>query len=140
MKKVRDLMHQGVELATPDTPVTKLAKTMLEKDVGAIPVGKNGQLLGMVTDRDITIRAVANGKDIAKLTAQDVMTKGVVCCRDNDSIKNAIHTMEAKQIRRLPVVDENSQLVGMLSLGDISQEMPDKFAGEVMKSVAAHHA
>jgi CBS domain-containing protein len=138
--KVRDLMHKGIELASPDTPVATLAKTMREKDVGAIPIGSNGQLLGMVTDRDITIRAVANGKDIARLTAKDVMTKGVVCCNDSDSVKNALHTMEAKQIRRLPVVDENSKLVGMLSLGDISQAMPDRFAGEVMKAVSAHHA
>ena len=138
--KVRDLMHRGIELASPDTPIAKLAKTMLEKDVGAIPVGKNGQLLGMVTDRDITIRAVASGKDIANLTAQDVMTKGVVCCRDSDNVKNAVHTMEAKQIRRLPVIDENSQLVGMLSLGDISQATSGKIAREVMKAVSAHHA
>ena len=138
--KVRDLMHKGIELASPDTPVATLAKTMREKDVGAIPIGSNGQLLGMVTDRDITIRAVANGKDIAGLTAKDVMTKGVVCCHDSDSVKNAVHTMEEKKIRRLPVVDENSKLVGMLSLGDISQAMPDRFAGEVMKAVSAHHA
>jgi CBS domain-containing protein len=138
--KVRDLMHKGIELASPDTPVATLAKTMREKDVGAIPIGSNGQLLGMVTDRDITVRAVANGKDIARLTAKDVMTKGVICCNDSDSVKNALHTMEAKQIRRLPVVDENSKLVGMLSLGDISQAMPDRFAGEVMRAVSAHHA
>jgi CBS domain-containing protein len=137
--KVRDLMHKGVEVVSPDTPIVKLAKQMREKDIGAIPVGSNGQLLGMVTDRDITIRAVANGKDISNLKAQDVMTKSVVCCRDTEKIRDAVHTMEAKQIRRLPVLDENSHLVGMISLGDISQAMPEKIAGEVMKAVSAHH-
>lgn len=123
-----------------DTPVTKLAKKMLEKDIGAIPVGSKDQLLGMVTDRDITVRAVANGKDITKLTAQDVMTKDVVCCRDTEKIRDVMHTMETKQIRRMPVIDENSHLVGMVSLGDICQVMPDRRAGEVMKAVSAHHA
>lgn len=137
--KVRDLMHKGVEMVTPDTPVVKLAMQMREKDVGAIPVGSNGQLLGMVTDRDIIIRAVANGKDVSNLTAQDVMTKGAVCCRDTEKVRDAVRTMEEKQIRRLPVLDENSHLVGMISLGDISQAMPQRMAGEVMKAVSAHH-
>ena len=138
--KVRDLMHKGVETMPPDTPLTKLARKMLEKDIGAIPVGTKDQLLGMVTDRDITVRAVANGKDITKLTAQDVMTMGVVCCRDTEKVRDVMRTMETKQIRRIPVVDENSHLVGMISLGDISQGLSDKATGEVTKAVSAHHA
>ncbi len=138
--KVRDLMHKGVEIMPPDTPVTKLAKRMLDKDIGAIPVGANGQLIGMVTDRDITIRAVANGKDPSRLTAQDVMTKGVVCCSDTARARDVLHMMEEKQIRRIPVVDEAAHVVGMVSIGDISKAMPDKAAGEVMRAVSAHHA
>ncbi len=138
--KVRDLMHKGVEIMPPDTPVSKLAKAMLDKDVGAIPVGNNGKLVGMVTDRDITIRAVANGKDVSKLTAQDVMTKGVVCCSDTAKVRDVLHVMEEKQIRRVPVVDEAAQVVGMVSIGDISRAMPEKAAGEVMRAVSAHHA
>jgi CBS domain-containing protein len=137
--KVRDLMHKGVEIMAPDTPVTKLAKMMREKDIGAIPVGANGKLLGMVTDRDITVRAVANGKDLSQLTAQDVMTKGVVCCRDTDKVRDVLQIMEKKQIRRVPVTDENERVVGMVSLGDISQGLPGK-AREVLQAVAAHHA
>lgn len=138
--KVRDLMHKGVETMPPDTPVTKLAKKMLEKDIGAIPVGTKDQLLGIVTDRDITVRAVASGKDITTLTAQDVMTMGVVCCHDTEKVRDVMRTMETKQIRRIPVVDENSHLVGMISLGDISQRLSDKATGEVTKAVSAHHA
>lgn len=138
--KIRDLMHKGVETMPPDTPVTKLARKMLEKDIGAIPVGTKDQLLGMVTDRDITVRAVANGKDISTLTAQDVMTKGVVCCHDTERVRDVMRTMEAKQIRRIPVIDDNEHLVGMISLGDLSQVMPDRATGEVMKAVSAHHA
>ena len=88
--KVRDLMHKVVEVMTPDTPVIKLAKKMREKDIGAIPVGGNGNLVGLVTDRDITVRAVANGEDLTQLTAQDAMTKGVVCCRDTDKVRDRV--------------------------------------------------
>jgi CBS domain-containing protein len=138
--KVRDLMHKGVEIMTPDTPVTRLAKKMREKDIGAIPVGSNGKLVGMVTDRDITVRAVANAKDLTQLTAQDVMTKGVVCCRDTDKVRDVLEAMENKQIRRVPVTDDNEQVVGMVSLGDISEAVSGKAAGEVLQAVAAHHA
>jgi CBS domain-containing protein len=137
--KVRDLMHDGVEIMAPDTPVTKLAKKMREKDIGAIPIGSNGELLGMVTDRDITVRAVANGKDLSQLTAQDVMTKGVVCCRDTDKVRDVLHIMEEKQIRRVPVTDENERVIGMVGLGDISHGAPGK-ARELLQAVAAHHA
>ena len=138
--KARDLMHKGVEILAPDTPVTKLAKIMREKDIGVIPVGSNGKLIGMVTDRDITLRAVANGKDLTHLTAQDVMTKGVVCCRDTDKLRDVLELMEEKKIRRVPVTDESEQVVGMISLGDISDAAPGRFTQEVMRAVSAHHA
>jgi CBS domain-containing protein len=138
--KVRDLMHKGVEIMAPDTPVTKLAKKMREKDIGAIPVGTNGKLVGMVTDRDITVRAVATGKAITQMTAQDVMTKGIVCCRDTDKVREVLEVMEEKRIRRVPVTDDNDQVVGMVSLGDISKSVSGKAAGEVLQAVAMHHA
>ena len=138
--KIRELMHQGIEVMPPDTPVAKLAQRMREKDIGAIPVGTKDELQGIVTDRDITVRAVANGKDIGKLTAADVMTKGAVCCRDDEKVRDVLRTMEERQIRRIPVVNEKHHLIGMISLGDISQAMPDKLTAEVMKAVSAHHA
>ncbi|MDP1592564.1 MAG: CBS domain-containing protein [Prosthecobacter sp.] len=137
---VRELMHKGVEIVTPDTPLMKLAKTMREKDIGAVPVATNGKLVGMVTDRDITVRAVANGKDLSKMTAEDVMTKGVVCCRDDDKLRDVIGMMEEKKIRRIPVTDENEHVVGMVSLGDISSGAPARLSAEVLHAVAAHHS
>ncbi|MEI9902169.1 MAG: CBS domain-containing protein [Hyphomicrobium sp.] len=137
--KVRDLMHKGVEIMAPDTPITKLAKTMREKDIGAIPVGSHGKLVGIVTDRDIAVRAVANGRDLDHTTAQDIMTKGVVCCRDSDKLRDVVEVMEGKQIRRVPVTDENEHVVGIVSLGDISKAASDKISGEVLQAVAAHH-
>ena len=113
---------------------------MREKDIGAVPVATNGKLLGMVTDRDITVRAVANGKDLSQMTAKDVMTKGVVCCRDDDKLRDVIGMMEEEKIRRIPVTDANDHLVGMVSLGDISSAAPGSLSAEVLHAVATHHS
>ena len=92
---------------------------MREQDIGAIPVGENDRLIGMVTDRDIALRAVADGKDISRLTARNVMTKGIAWCRDTDDVSQALQVMGSKQVRRLPVIDKNKRMVGILSLGDL---------------------
>jgi CBS domain-containing protein len=137
--KVREGMHKSVEWVSPDTPITTLAQKMRELDIGAIPIGENDRLVGMVTDRDIAVRGVAKGGDIAALTARDVMTKGVIWCRDTQEIEDAVHIMELKKVRRLPVINEDKRMVGMLSLGDISHAARSVSA-EVMKTVSAHHA
>jgi CBS domain-containing protein len=138
--KVKDAMHKGVEYVAPDALVDTIAKKMKELDVGAIPVVRNGELVGMITDRDITIRCAASGKDPAKVTAEDLMTRGVVHCRDTEEVEDAIRIMEGKQIRRLPVLDEAKRVVGMISLGDISHALPQDMTGEVTKAVSSHHA
>jgi CBS domain-containing protein len=137
--KVHEMMHKGVESVAPETAVAMLAKKMMQHDIGAIPVGENDQLIGMVTDRDIIVRAVADGKDISKLTARDVMTKGMIYCQDSDDVGDAIRIMESKKIRRLPVLNENKRMVGMLSLGDVSHAASHEIAAVVMKAVSAHH-
>jgi CBS domain-containing protein len=83
--KVKEMMHKGVEWVSPDTSITAIAEMMQEGDIGAIPVGENDRLVGMVTDRDLAVRGLVKGTDISKLTAKDVMTKGVTWCRDNDA-------------------------------------------------------
>ncbi len=135
--KVKDVMHKGVEWVSPDTPVANVAKKMREHDIGAVPVGENDRLVGMITDRDITIRAVAEDKDFSKLTARDVMTSGIIYCRDTEEVDDAARIMESKQVRRLPVIDENKRMVGMVAIGDISQSRD--LTGEVMKAVSTHH-
>jgi CBS domain-containing protein len=137
--KVKNCMHKGVEWVSPDTPVKTLANTMREQDIGAIPVGENDRLVGMVTDRDITIRAIANGKDISVLTARDVMTKGIVWCRDSDDVSHVANLMQSKQVRRLPVIDKNKRMIGIMSLGDLSQAATERTAAAVTKGVSAHH-
>lgn len=137
--KVKKAMHQGVVWVSPDTPVTEVARKMRESDVGAIPVGENDRLIGMITDRDIVCRAVADEKNVAKLTARDVMTPGISYCEADADIEDALETMEKKKIRRLPVIDENRRMVGMLSLGDVSHAVSGDLTAEVVKAVSAHH-
>lgn len=137
--KVKEAMHKGVEWVAPDAPLPAIAKKMQQFDVGVIPVGENDRLVGMVTDRDIALRAVAQGKNASTLTAKDVMTKGVTWCRDTDEIDDAAQVMESKQIRRLPVIDASKRMVGMISLGDISHVASQRTAAELTKAVSAHH-
>jgi CBS domain-containing protein len=138
--KVKDAMHKKAEWVGPDTLVADVAKKMRDLDVGSIPVGENDRLIGMVTDRDITLRAVATGKDCSKLTARDVMTKGIVYCQESETIQDALKIMEQKKIRRLPVINDKKRMVGMLSIGDISQTAPREMSGGLMAAVSSHHA
>jgi len=137
--KVKNAMHQGAEWVAPETPVAEVARRMKELDVGSIPVGENDKLIGMVTDRDITCRAVANGRDLSKLTARDVMTKGIVYCRDSEDLDDALRIMESKKVRRLPVINEKKRMVGMLSFGDVSHAASHELSGELMAAVSTHH-
>ena len=138
--KIKDVMHRGVEWFEPGTAIAEIARKMRDEDIGAVPIGENDRLVGMVTDRDIVCRGLAGDKDCRTLTARDVMSKPIVYCRADEEVEDAIHIMEKNRIRRLPVIDENKRLAGMLSLGDISAKLERNLAGEVMRSVSAHHA
>jgi CBS domain-containing protein len=137
--KVKDAMHAGTEWLDPSTPLVEVARKMRDMDIGSIPIGENDRLVGMITDRDITCRAVANGGDYTKLTARDVMTKAIVYCRETEELSDAVRIMEQKQIRRLPVINDQKRLVGMLSIGDLSHKLSREMTGEVMAAVSAHH-
>lgn len=137
--KVKDMMHKGAECVAPNATLQQVARKMRDHDIGAIPVCEGGKPMGIVTDRDVTIRALANGKDSGTLLAKDVMSKNLVFCRDTEEAEDAIRIMEDNQVRRLPVLDEAQKLVGMVSLGDISHALTRDLAGEVTKAVSAHH-
>jgi CBS domain-containing protein len=138
--KVKDAMHHGAEWVAPQTPVAEVARKMRDLDIGAIPVGENDRLIGMVTDRDIACRGVANGGDCARLTARDVMSKGILYCNDTEDLEDALRIMEQKQVRRLPVINDKKRMVGMLSLGDVAHAASHELSGEVTAAVSAHHA
>jgi CBS domain-containing protein len=138
--KVKDVMHKGAEWVTPQTSLADVAQRMRDLDIGAIPVGENDRLIGMVTDRDIACRGVANGKDPGKLTARDVMSKGIFYCNDTEELEDALRIMEQKQVRRLPVINDKKRMVGMLALGDVADAASHELSGEVIAAVSAHHA
>src|SRR5436190_11736032 len=138
--KVKDVMHKGVEWVGPDTPVTEIAKLMLKYDIGAIPIGENDRLIGMVTDRDIVCKGLAkDGFNPERATARDVMSEGIHCCREDDDLAKAVRHLEELKVRRLPVINKSKRMVGILSLGDVSQSAPGNLLSECVKSVAGHH-
>jgi predicted transcriptional regulator len=101
--KVKDAMHKGVDWVGLDTPVTELAKLMCKRDIGSIPIGENDRLIGMVTDRDIVCKGLAQDDfDANRATARDVMTRGIHCCREDDDLAKAVRHMETLKVRRLP--------------------------------------
>ncbi|MEP9371426.1 CBS domain-containing protein [Mesorhizobium sp. KR1-2] len=136
---ISTVMHKGTEWIDPGMTVSKIAAIMNERDIGALPVGENDRLIGMVTDRDLAIRALGSGKDPSRLTARDVMSKGIVYCRTDQSLEDAVHLMEEKKIRRLPVINEKKRMVGMLALGDISHHASPELCGELVHAVASPH-
>ena len=137
--KVKKAMHKGVVWVSPETPLMEIAQKMEKEDIGAMPVGEKDRLIGMVTDRDIVCRGVATGRDLSKMTARDVMTKGITSCTDESDIEEALELMEKHQIRRLPVIDGDKKMVGILSLGDISHAATRNLTCEMVKAVSAHH-
>jgi CBS domain-containing protein len=138
--KVKEAMHKGVDWVGPDTPITDLARLMRKDDIGAIPIGENDRLIGMVTDRDIVCNGLAkDGFDANRTTARDVMTPGIHCCREDDDLAKAVRHMEQLKVRRLPVINKGKRMVGILALGDISHSAPADLVSECIKSVSAHH-
>jgi CBS domain-containing protein len=137
--KVKEMMHKGAEYVAPNAKLQVIAKKMRDYDVGSIPVCEGGKIVGMVTDRDIAVRALADGQDVSELEAKHVMSEDVVFCRDTEEAEDAIRIMEDNRIRRLPVLNEAKKLIGMVSLGDISHALSQELTGEVTRAVTAHH-
>jgi CBS domain-containing protein len=138
--KVKDAMHKGVDWVGPETPVAELAKLMCDHDIGAIPIGEDDKLIGMVTDRDIVCKGLAQPSfDARRTTAREVMTAGIHCCREDDDLAKAIRHMEELKVRRLPVINKSRRMIGMLSLGDISNFAPQEMVSKYVRSVSAHH-
>ena len=137
--KVKEAMHKGAEWMAPTASLFELARKMKEEDIGAIPIGENDKLIGMVTDRDIAIKGLAKSAAVQDLTARDVMTQGIIYCRDTEELDDALRIMEDHQVRRLPVIDGKKRMVGMLSLGDVSHAASHELTGELAASVSAHH-
>ena len=135
--QVFEAMTPDVVRVTPDVTLMEAARTMKDLDIGPLPVCEGDRLLGMVTDRDITIRATAEGRDPRATPVSAVMTMDVVCCHESDDIRAAAKMMQDAQLRRLLVVNDEGRLVGIVSLGDLVLQTGDeKLAGHTLEKVS----
>jgi CBS domain-containing protein len=135
--QVKDVMTRGVECVPPDATLQDAARKMKDLDVGPLPVCDNDRLAGMVTDRDIAVRAVAEGRDPKTTHVRDVMSAGVTWCFEDDDIKDAARLMREKQLRRLVVLNRDKRLAGIVSLGDLAVETRDqRLAGKTLEKVS----
>jgi CBS domain-containing protein len=134
--KIKDVMTPDVSFVRPDTSILEIARKMREGDIGSTPVLENERLVGMVTDRDIVVRAIAEGGDVRTKTARDAMSPGILYCYADDSVESVLDNMGDQQIRRLPVVDSDKRLVGVVSLGDLALSGKRKAAGEALQEIS----
>jgi CBS domain-containing protein len=136
MTQVVDVMTRDVQTLTPDDTVMLAAQAMDELDVGAIPVCDGDRLIGMITDRDIAVRAVAQNLAGETTRLEDVMTDEPLTCYEDQSVEDVLETMREAQLRRLPVIDQHRRLVGIVSLGDLATSAGDDDAGDTLKAVS----
>jgi len=135
--QLKDVMTRDVEVVHPNATLEEAAAKMDSLDIGPLPVCDGNRLVGMVTDRDITVRATAAGKDPRTTQVREVMTDDVVYCFDDDDTNEAARLMEEQQIRRLVVLDRDKRLVGIVSLGDLAvATQDDQLSGEVLARVS----
>lgn len=134
--QVREIMTKAVKYIDPNTPLKEAAHIMLDKDVGSLPVGENDRLVGVITDRDITIRAIAKSNDPQTTTVRQIMTPKCIYCFEEDSIEEAAKHMGEHQIRRLPVLNKDKRLVGVISLGDICCKGSKQAAAEALDAIS----
>jgi CBS domain-containing protein len=135
--QVHEIMTSHIEVIHPDATLKEAAEKMSQLDIGPLPVCDGQRLVGMLTDRDITIRATAKGCDPKTTRVREAMTPEVVYCFEDQDVKTAAQMMEMRQIRRVPVVNRNKELVGIVSLGDLAVETGNRaLTGETLEHVS----
>lgn len=133
--KVSRVMTPTVHIADPEDSLQDVARKMAEQDIGFMPVAVNDRLIGMVTDRDIAVRGVASGLSCSA-PIEEVMTADVKYCFEDDDLRDVIRNMADIKVRRLPVLDRDKRLVGVLSIGDLAMEGPHRAVGEALGEIA----
>ena len=132
--KVSEVMTTEVATVRPDQTAQEAASFMLNSDAGSIPVTDGDKLIGMITDRDIAVRGVAQGHG-PDTAVRDLMSDGLICARDDDDVEEVAMKMADAQVRRLPVIDRDDRLCGIVSLGDLSREATDTAASQALEGV-----
>jgi CBS domain-containing protein len=136
LMQLSQIMSTDIQVIPPDATIQFAAERMRQMDVGSLPVGSNDRLIGMVTDRDITIRAVAQGC-APNTPVRQAMSNGATFCYEDDDIEQAMKVMEEKQIRRLPIVNRDKRVVGIVSLGDLALKGVDRRqSGEALEQIS----
>ncbi len=138
VKKVRDVMTRDMHVAAPDQTIAAAAKEMAEADIGCLPVGDNDRLIGMVTDRDMVVRAIAQGKD-SQTPIREVMTESIKYCFDDEDVEDVARNMAELGVRRLPVVNRDKRLVGCVALSNIAQGGNSSSKETLLRGVATPH-
>ena len=133
--KVSEVMTRDVQTVRPDQPVQQAASFMLSADAGSIPVTDGERLIGMITDRDIAVRGIAKGYG-PDTPVREIMTGDVICARADEDVGDVASRMSEAQVRRLPVLDEDERLCGIVSLGDLSQQADEDCAAEALEGVS----
>ena len=133
---VSEVMTREVDLINPDTTLQSVARKMRDRDIGSLPVVENEKLVGMVTDRDIVVNAVAEKADCGSAQAREVMSQKLLYCFDDQSVEEVLKNMGDIQVRRLPVVSRDKRLVGIVSLGDLAKGGPSRKSGEALKEIS----
>ena len=134
-KSVKDAMTSDVKTAAPSQSLTDVARLMKQEDVGSVPVVDGERLIGMLTDRDIVVRGIADGSDPHAVTAGDIASRDIVTVRPDDDLDEALRLMAQHQVRRLPVVDDG-HLVGVLAQADVAQEAKEKAVGQLVEEIS----
>jgi CBS domain-containing protein len=133
--KVSEVMTRDVQTVRPDQPVQEAASFMLSADAGSIPVTDGERLIGMITDRDIAVRGVAKGHG-PDTPVSELMTDDIICAREDDDVEDVASKMSEAQVRRLPVIDRDERLCGIVSLGDLSRDADEDTASEALQGVS----
>ena len=134
--QLSEIITREVETVRPDTSAREAAQRMRSMDVGALPVCDGRRLLGMVTDRDLAIRVLAEGRDPNATPVRDAMTPDVTYAFEDDDVQRAADLMKEQQIRRLPVLDREKHLVGIVALGDIATTGKDRLSGDALQQIS----
>ena len=133
---VREVMSERVVRVPPDCPVHDVAVVMRDGDIGIVPVEENDRLIGVITDRDLVVRGLAETDAVESLCAEDVMSARVLYCYDDQPVEDVLNNMARQQIRRLPVVSREKRLVGIVSLGDLAKESPRSWTGATLEQIS----
>jgi CBS domain-containing protein len=135
MQQLRDVMSRDVKMVAPETTIREAAQQMRDGDFGMLPVTENDRMVGAISDRDIAVRAVADDKG-PETPVRDVMSRGICWAYEDDSVEVAARLMSERQVRRLPIVNRDKRLVGIVSIGDLALNAKSKTAGEAIAGIS----